>query len=101
MNKPNENTKHIADGSENRIKIAKEKVLDGTIGAISVDTCIFTTAGYQLENGVLKRLEQFKGNSFRLVFSEITAREILGHITEHSDEAKTKLISQGNCIKTR
>ncbi|NVD74916.1 DUF4935 domain-containing protein [Duganella sp. BJB1802] len=93
MNRQTEIAKPKADDAANRIKIAKEKVLDGTIGAISVDTCIFTEAGYRLENGNLKRLEQFKGNKFRLVFSEVTLGEIFGHITKHSDEAKTKLTS--------
>lgn len=75
-----------------RLEIAKTKILDGTIGAISVDTCIFTEAGYRLDTGILKRLEQFKDNAFQLAFSEITIREIRGHIVRDTEEARVKLI---------
>lgn len=73
--------------------VAKAKLLDGTIGAISVDTCIFTANDYRLDKGVLKLLEQFKGNTFELIFSEITFKEVISHIAKHSDEAKVKLRS--------
>ncbi len=53
-------------------ELIKAKLLDGSIGAISLDTCIFSRAGYRLDQGNLWRLEQFKGNAFRLIFSEVT-----------------------------
>lgn len=76
-----------------RLETAKTKLLDGTIGAISIDTCIFTTNDYGLDKGVLKHLEQFKGNTFELIFSEITIKEVRGHIAKRCDEAKVKLRS--------
>lgn len=76
-----------------RLSNARVKLLDGTIGAISIDTCIFTAAGYRLEHGNIKRLEQFKGNSFKLIFSEITLREIRRHLINHIEEANQKLAS--------
>lgn len=76
-----------------RLEIAKAKLLDGTISAISVDTCIFTENGDRLDSGLLKHLEQFKDNAFQLVFSEITLREVHGHIAKNSEEAKAKLVS--------
>jgi hypothetical protein len=71
----------------------KEKLIVGAICAISIDTCIFTGEGYRLDSGILKLLEQFKGNTFQLIFSEMTIREIHNHIARDSDEAKSKLNS--------
>ena len=76
-----------------RLEVAKGMLLDGTISAISVDTCIFTANDYRLDKGLLKHLEQFKDNTFELIFSEITIKEVIGHIAKHSDEAKVKLRS--------
>ena len=71
----------------------KRKILDGSIGAISVDTCIFSKFGYRLDQGVLRRLEQFKENAFQMVFSEVTIRELMRHIESCSEEKKTKFLS--------
>jgi len=71
----------------------KSKLLDGSIGAISLDTCIFSRARYQLDKGNLRRLEQFKGNAFRLIFSEVTLKEVMRHISAHSEEEKTKFLT--------
>lgn len=93
MNKQtNQNEKFEAEKAQ-RLENAKTKLLDGNIGAISVDTCIFTANDYRLDKGVLKLLEQFKENAFELIFSEITVKEIRNHIAKHSDEAKIKLRS--------
>ena len=93
MNKQTAKTEQLAAEKAERLEIAKTKLLDGAIGAISVDTCIFTETGYRLDTGILKHLEQFKDNAFQLVFSEITIREIRGHIVRDSEEARVKLIS--------
>lgn len=92
MNKQTAKNEQLAAEKAERLAAAKNKLRDGVIGAISVDTCIFTENGYRLDSGILKHLEQFKGNAFKLVFSEITLREIHRHIAKHSDEAKDKLI---------
>lgn len=76
-----------------RLAAAKTKVLGGEITALSVDTCIFTEKGNRLSDGVFKHLEQFKGNAFRLVFSEVTAKEVLSHIAKDAEEAKQKMVS--------
>jgi hypothetical protein len=76
-----------------RLEVAKAKLIDGSIGAISVDTCIFTANDYRLDRGVLKLLEQFKNNDFELIFSEITVKEVRNHIAKHTDDAKMKLRS--------
>ena len=74
-------------------KEIRSKLLDGSITAISIDTCIFTRAGYQLDKGIFKQLEQFKDNSFRLVFSEVTLKEVLRHITKHAEEEQTRFVT--------
>lgn len=74
-----------------RAEEAKIALLDGTIQAISIDTCIFAESGYGLEYGNLKLLEQFKGNSFRLVLSEVIVGELKSHIKRNAEESKTEL----------
>ncbi len=76
-----------------RREAARNKVLNGSIGALSIDTCIFTEAGYRLEGGIFKTLEQFKGNAFALVFSEVTISEVHQHMAKKADDDKTALIS--------
>lgn len=93
MNMQTKKTEQFEAEKAQRIEVAKAMLLDGTIGAISVDTCIFAANDYRLDKGVLKLLEQFKDNAFVLVFSEITVKEIRNHIAMHSEEAKIKLRS--------
>lgn len=85
-------TEQVAELPEQRQQI-KSKLLDGSISAISVDTCIFSRAGYRLDQGNLRRLEQFNGNAFRLIFSEVTLKEVMRHIAAHSEEEKTKFLT--------
>lgn len=85
-------TETVSELSEQRQQI-KSKLLDGSIGAISLDTCIFSRARYQLDKGNLRRLDQFKGNTFRLIFSEVTLKEVMRHIAGHSEEEKTKFLT--------
>jgi hypothetical protein len=77
-----------------RREAARVRVLSGSIGALSIDTCIFTDAGYRLESGIFKTLEQFKDSDFRLVFSEVTISEVHRHMARQADEDKTALISK-------
>lgn len=69
----------------------RAKLLDGTIGALSIDTCIFEAASHKLEQGNFKHLEQFRIGKFRLIFSEITIRELSAHIAKKTEEAKSTL----------
>lgn len=85
-------TKTVSEQAEQCQQI-KSMLLDGSIGAISIDTCIFSRAGYRLDQGNLRRLEQFKENAFRLIFSEVTLKEVMRHIAEHSEEEKTKFLT--------
>jgi hypothetical protein len=85
-------TEQVAELPEQHQEI-KSKLLDGSISAISVDTCIFSQAGYRLDQGNLKNLGQFNGNAFRLIFSEVTLKEVMRHIAAHSEEKKTKFLT--------
>ncbi|KFB68174.1 PIN domain-containing protein [Candidatus Accumulibacter vicinus] len=76
-----------------RLSAARKKVLGGEVTALSIDTCIFDERGNRLNDGVFKHLEQFKGNTFRLVFSEVTIKEVLSHISRDAEEAKLKMVS--------
>lgn len=84
-------TESVSEQARQRQQI-KSKLLDGSIGAISIDTCIFSRASYRLDQGNLRRLEQFKGNAFRLIFSEVTLKEVMRHIAEHSEKEKSKFL---------
>lgn len=76
-----------------RVSAAKAKVLGGEISALSIDACIFSEKGNRLNDAVFRHLEQFKGNAFRLVFSEVTIKEVLSHIAKDAEEAKQKMVS--------
>jgi hypothetical protein len=82
---------NMIDEKVERVQLVKEKLLDGTIGAISVDACIFSESGYGLEYGNLKLLEQFNSGPLRLVFSEITLREIKRHLEIEAEKSKSEL----------
>lgn len=59
-------------------------------GAISLDTSIFDQQGINLESGLLKTLEQFKGKPSPLILSEIVLREINSHLVKKISEARTQ-----------
>lgn len=95
--KANSDTASVPDmgtGKSERLEVARKKMLKGEIGAISIDTCIFTGVGYRLESGIFKPLEQFKNNKFRLIFSEVIISEIYRHMSNQAEEDKVSLISK-------
>lgn len=69
----------------------RASVLDGKIQAISVDTCIFDASNLRLEHGQLKQLESLAASGFRLVFSEMTVKEIRRHLARKTEEARSSL----------
>lgn len=86
------NEKYAAEKAE-RIESVKSKLLDGSITALSIDACIFTENGNRLDEGTFKHLEQFNQGDFRLVFSEVSLREVHAHIRKEAEEAKNKFVS--------
>lgn len=73
------------------VGVVREAVLDGRIGAISIDTCIFVELNYGLEYGNLKQLYQFRGSDFKFVLSDIVAGEMRKHMLADAESAVTKL----------
>lgn len=69
----------------------REAVLDGRIGAISIDTCIFVELNYGLEYGNLKQLYQFRGSDFKFVLSDIVIGEMRKHMLANAESSVTKL----------
>jgi hypothetical protein len=69
----------------------RASILEGTIRAISVDTCIVDAANLRLEHGQLKQLESLAGSGFRLAFSAMTVKEIRRHLAKNTEEARFSL----------
>ena len=86
-------TKYIDSEQLERHRNVRDRLLKGTIGAIPIDTNIFTAADYALEHGYFKQLEQFQGGRFNLVFSDVILMEVLNHLSENSASAKNSLSS--------
>lgn len=83
----------LSEQEQARVAVAKAKLLDGWISAISVDACIFTENGNRLGHGVLGQLEKINSETFTLVFSDVTLSELIAHIESEAEESKTKLRS--------
>lgn len=77
----------------------KNKFIGGLIGAISLDTCIFARCGYQLNDGLLGELKQFKNSDLKLVLTEIVLREVNRHITAKSSEEISRLNGALNGVR--
>lgn len=73
------------------VDVVKSAVLEGAIGAISIDTCIFKKAKFGLEFGNLKQLSQFKATDVKLVMTDVVLREIRSHMVRDAVDAKGEL----------
>ena len=60
-------------------------------GAITIDTSIIDKNGLNLESGLLKTLEQFKGKPSPLVLSEIVVRETHSHIVKKTSDVRSQV----------
>lgn len=69
----------------------KEFVSKGWISAITIDTVIVDGQKGNLENGLLRRLRQFKGTRTKFVMSSVILREIERHLTESAEKSKEVL----------
>jgi hypothetical protein len=61
--------------------------------AITIDTNIFDQNHLKLDEGLLKRLRQFKDKLTQFVLSEVIAGEITRHLTRQAQQAKDALAS--------
>jgi hypothetical protein len=63
-----------------------ESIAAGEIGAITLDTSVFDRYGDELRHRILLGLRQFIGTKVRVVFSDIVASEVKGHLAGHAEE---------------
>jgi hypothetical protein len=61
------------------------------IGVITLDTSIFDKFGCNLTYRALQRLDQFKGSSIAVVFSDFIAGEVRAHITKEARDKAANL----------
>jgi hypothetical protein len=82
----------------------RAKIADGTIFGLSIDTAVFDKYGCNLDFTVLNKLDQFKGSSTAVFFSEIVVNEIKTHIAREAlgtqRELKKAIRNQGKRWKT-
>jgi hypothetical protein len=69
----------------------RAKIADGTIFGLSIDTAIFDKYGCNLDFAVLSKLNQFKGSSTTILFSEVVVNEIKNHIARDAHETQREL----------
>jgi hypothetical protein len=87
-------------GSEHSRKIcmaedeqADESPLAADCDALTIDTNIFSNAGYGIESGLLVQLEQFESSDVEFVFSDIVRQEIRSrsHLPKKIKDARAEL----------
>jgi hypothetical protein len=71
----------------------RDKIAEGKISAISVDTAVFDAYGCNLDHAVLARLDQFMKRGTTLLLSEVVVREITAHIARDAAETQRMLKS--------
>ncbi|RYH42485.1 MAG: hypothetical protein EON54_17725 [Alcaligenaceae bacterium] len=82
----------------------KERIGDGRIRAITLDTCIFEGNGNRLERGLLAKLSQFNDTNVRFVLSDVVAGEVMSHVIKEAQDSmsavRTALKEVGRCWQT-
>ena len=58
--------------------------------AVALDTSIFSRKRYELETGVLPRLEQFKESNIFVLIPDVVHQEVTKHIRQLAEEALSK-----------
>ena len=69
----------------------RDRIADGRICGISVDTDIFERYGCNLDYITLQRLDQFQHGNVQFYLSEVVVREITSHIFHDAAETQRKL----------
>jgi hypothetical protein len=87
----------------NETKI-KERIGDGRILAITLDTCNFEGNGNRFERGLLAKLSQFNDTDVKFVLSDVVAGEVMIHVTKEAEDSmsavRTALKEVGRCWQT-
>ena len=71
----------------------KERIADGRISGISLDTSIFDGNGNRFERGLLAKLNQFKNTSVEFVLSDVVLGEVRSHVIRDAQEAKSTTVA--------
>lgn len=69
----------------------KEKIQNGDILGVSVDTSVFDRFKCNLDFTTLNKLDQFKGGSIKVLLSEVVTEEVKRHITRDAKETQRVL----------
>lgn len=69
----------------------KKAVREGQLTAISLDTQVIDRQSRRLEQGLLKRMRQFRGTKISVLFSDIVARELRAHLIADAEKAQAAL----------
>lgn len=69
----------------------REKIADGSILGLTVDTSIFDKYGCNLDFAVFRKIDQFRGTKIRFLLSEIVANEVKAHIGRDVAETRRAL----------
>lgn len=69
----------------------RDRIADGSIFAISVDTSIFDRYGCNLGYAALRKLDQFQGKHIRVLLSEVIEGEVVAHIRSAAAETQRAL----------
>lgn len=82
----------------------KERIGDGRILAITLDTCIFEGNGNRFERGLLAKLSQFNDTDVSFVLSDVVANEVMSHVIKDAQDSmsavRTALKDVGRCWQT-
>ena len=74
-------------------KEIKQKIADGEIIVITLDTSIFDGNGNRFEEGYLAQLSQFVTTPVLFVISDVVEGEVIRHVTNSASEARTKVLA--------
>lgn len=69
----------------------KQAVVDGVIGAISIDTSIYEQNQYGFETGVLAQMSQFDDGHIKHLVADTVLHEVRAHLSEHSELVKAQI----------
>ena len=69
----------------------RDRIADGRICGISVDTEVFDRYGCNLDYTILRKLDQFRHSNVQVYISEVVTREIASHISRDAEEAQRSL----------
>lgn len=71
----------------------KQRIANGSICAITLDTSVFDGNGNRFERGLLAQLKQFKNTPVEFVLSDVVIGEVRNHIARDAQDARSKTVA--------